>query len=460
MLTPGDLIHMLKCRMDPWYFLRTFVMTQDRDSGEKQYPDYPYLRDLVGYFARDQRLVVLKSRQMLVTWTAVAFALWEAVFKGNADILFISKREDDAREAIRRLKYILERLPEHMGPALGENTKYVVEFPGRNSRLMALPTHPNIGRTYSPTRIIWDEMASTPFDEEIFAALQPSLDGGGYFMGISTSQGPFTKHAHLFMNAEALGFSPVTVHYAEHPLKDSEWSRLARRGMSDQQWQMEQEMSLEIGGNRVYSAFQRQTHVISHDTFDRTKLVYRSIDFGYRTPVVLWAQSWKGDVVIIREWIGENETISDMVRAIIDTDYGLGIEENDVTQTFCDPAGAAQTDQGISSLERLKKEYFEKTGVELKVSYRRSSVMAGIDLVREKLRNAAGEIHLRVSAYCPRTITDFGRYVKKNGSEEPKKDGIAEHTMDAVRYLVIHLFQCEKRSGARIVKPRLESVCR
>ena len=460
MISPNDLYHILKCRLDPWYFLTRFVRTLDRDIGERAYPDFPYLRDLVHRFQHDRRLVILKSRQMLVTWTAVAFSLWEAIFRGNADILFISKREDDAREAIRRIKFIYGYLPDCFKPGIGENTKYVLEFPSRQSRLMALPTHPNIGRTYSPTRIIWDEMASTPYDEDIFASIQPSLDGGGYFVGISTSQGPITKHAELYQNSEAMGFTRLALHYSKHPYKDEEWCNLARRGMSDERWQMEQEMSLSLGGNRVYAAFQKQTHVIPENFPDGSLPLYRSIDFGFHTPVVLWAQDERGKLVVFREWIGEDETVSDMAQAIIAIDRELGLTENDFIWTSCDPAGTARTDLGISSLARLKAEYFDATGIELKIKYRHSSVMAGVDLIREKLRNAAGEISLQVCGSCPRTIADFGRYMKKKDSDEPKKDGLAEHTMDALRYLAVNLFQRSQRVSTSILQPRLAGVMR
>lgn len=460
MIAPNDLYHIVKCRLDPWYFFTRFVRTMDREFGERAYPDFPYLQELIHKIRTEQRLVILKSRQMMVTWTAVAYALWEAIFQGNAEIIFISKREDDAREAIRRIKFIYDRLPEFLRPVTGENTKYVLEFPKRHSRLMALPTHPNIGRTFSPTRILWDEMASTPFDEDIFASLQPSLDGGGYFVGISTSQGPVTKHAELYMNAESLGFARLSIHYSKHPHKDKEWCQLARRGMSDERWQMEQEMSLTLGGRRVYTAFQKQTHVVRDPLPDRSGRFYRSIDFGFHTPVVLWTQVKDGTIVILREWVGEDETISDMVRAVIRVDTELGLCEEDFTCTFCDPAGASKTDHGISSLDRLKTEFFESTNCEMKVKYRQSSILAGIDIVREKLRNAAGEIRLKVGNSCARTIADFGRYTKKQDSDEPKKDGIADHTMDAVRYLVVHLFQKQVRVAAGLLQPRVEGIVR
>jgi len=142
----------------------------------------------------------------------------------------------------------------------------------------------------------------------------------------------------------------------------------------------------------------------------------------------------------------------------MDEEYNLTEEHFEVT--FCDPAGAAQTDQGISSVERLKVEYRAVTGFEMKIRYRPSSVLTGIDIVREKLKNAANEISLFVSDRCSRTIADFGRYVKKKGSEEPKKDGVSEHTMDALRYMVINIFQKPKPAKVGIMQPRVSGMNR
>ncbi|MCP4726303.1 MAG: hypothetical protein GY863_14760 [bacterium] len=460
MIAAEDLEEIMKCVLSPWYFMVNYVKTFEREKGEISFPKYYYLKELIDDLLTERRLVILKSRQMLVTWTSVAFCLWEAVFRGDCDILFISKREDDSKEAIRRMKFIYDRLPDSFKPRIGENTKYAIEFPGRNSRLMALPTHPNIGRTFSPTRIIWDEMACTPYDYEIYGSLQPSLDGGGYFVGISTSQGQLTKHAELYLNAESMGFTKKDIHYSVHPEKDKIWSANARKGMSDEQWNMEQEMSLTISGKRVYGTFQQQTHVVSNYLIRKDSEIYRSIDFGYHTPVVLWGQVCSGKLTIFYEWVGEDATISEMVNSIIDRDEYLGLSENDVKMTFCDPAGEAQTDQGISSVDRLKEEYYSSTGKNIKMKFRRSSLMAGIDIVREKLKNAAGERNLFVDSRCSRTIADFGRYVKKKDSEEPKKDGVSDHTMDALRYLAVNLFQRHSQAERKIIKPRITGVSR
>ncbi|MFC1565180.1 hypothetical protein ACFL6G_09610, partial [candidate division KSB1 bacterium] len=128
--------------------------------------------------------------------------------------------------------------------------------------------------------------------------------------------------------------------------------------------------------------------------------------------------------------------------------------------TFCDPAGEAQTDQGISSVERLKEEFFQASGKNIKIRSRRSSLMAGIDIVREKLKNASGEINLFVDSCCSRTIADFGRYVKKRDSQEPKKDGVSDHTLDALRYLSVNLFQKRPDQSRRIIRPRISGVSR
>jgi len=107
-----EFFELRKCYKDPWYFLTKYVTTIERSTGPKQFPDHEYLKNLIYKFESSPRLVILKSRQMMVTWTAVAYSLWEAIFRGNTEILFLSKREDDAKEAIKRAKFILEKLPD------------------------------------------------------------------------------------------------------------------------------------------------------------------------------------------------------------------------------------------------------------------------------------------------------------------------------------------------------------
>ncbi|MFC1562851.1 hypothetical protein ACFL4Z_02230 [candidate division KSB1 bacterium] len=448
-----DIDYIGRCHDDPWFFMTEFVYTLERKEGLKKFPDYPYLKDFVTLIQDERLLIVLKSRQMLITWTVMAFIVWDCILFGSSDVLVISKREAEAKELIQRAKFIYNNLPETLKITIGYDNKNMLEFNHRKSRIISLPSSPDIGRSYAPKRIFWDEMAFTPFDEEVFQSLQPALDGGGSFIGVSSSNGMNTKHGQLCLNYKEQGFKKLALHYSMHPLKDENWLKEAKKGISIERWNQEQELSLETSGNRVYERFSAITHVIDWH-YEEALSVYRAIDFGYHTPVVLWLQVTVNDeVIVFNEWIGENNTISELFHHINIVDAKIGITEDDVEMTYCDPAGKAVTDKGISSVD-----YLEENGI--KLSYRSSSVCAGIALVREKLMDASGNVFLKISRNCKRTISDFMHYSKRNKSEEPKKDNVSDHTMDALRYFFVNYFDSAHVNSIITIPPKVIGIQR
>ena len=446
---PADAVRELqRCVISVWHFITAHVHTLERKTGVRKFPDWPYLRRFVETVHAERLAIVLKSRQMLASWTVSAYLLWHALFNGECDHLILSKRSDEAEEMLVRVRFMFHHLPDWMKVSVGVNNKNILEFRGSNSRIISLPATPDVGRAYAPGVVFWDEMAFTPYDEEIFASLQPALDGGGKFIGVSSANGSWTKHGRLWINADEAGFARVRIHYSEHPEKDGAWEREARKGISGVQWAREQEMSLEAGGMLVYDSFTEETHVTDF-RFTPGLPVYRAVDFGYHTPVVLWIQVAGDDTAVVcREWIGTNCTISATAEALREGDRELGITEADVVCTYCDPAGAAKNDSGISSVEILARE-----GVNLE--YRASSIAAGVDLVREKLMDAAGRTALFVSRSCKRVINDFRRYRRHPQTGEPVKDGVSDHAMDALRYFVINYYRLDEDNlraglGARV----------
>jgi len=449
----NEFLELKKCHENPWHFLTNHVITFDRLRGEMRFPDWEYLKNLVKIFERERLIIILKSRQMLISWIVVSYVLWECIFRGYSDDLFISRKLKTAQELIWRIKFIYSRLPEFMKVRIGVNNKSTFELKGTESRMISLPADPEAGRTYSPKRVIIDEFAFVPYAEEIFNSLQPALDGGGKFIGISTSNGSHTKHGQLYLNANREGFYKVDIHYTLHPEKDEKWESEARKGISQETWDREQEMNLEVGGNRVYKNFLEKRNVKNIE-YDKKLRTFRSIDFGYHTPYVLWAQMDNtGKIYVLREWVGEDNTIFEMIEEIKRIDAELGLNEYDVEMTFCDPAGAQKKDEGISAVERLKK-------AGIKVRYMQSSIGTGIDLVREKILSSKGEVSLFLSPKLKRMISDIKGYVLKMNSDEPLKDNITSHSMDALRYLIINLFGAHTDRGKYHVQPKIAGIKR
>jgi len=464
-MTSANFLELLRCQSDPGRFLTAHVVTQDPQRGALAYPDYPYLRELIAACEQHKFLLVPKSRQMLVTWTMVAYTVWRCLFRGAGVYLFLSRNERCAEELLVRVRFILDRLPAYMRPRLSRSAREETAFAGLDSRILSLPATPDAPRMYSPSGVFWDEMAFTPYDEDIWAALKPALDSGGRFVGVSSSGGALNlfarlvtseimekKHCHSghgadessIQSAETPCAAPASrisslfhihrIHYSQHPEKTSlDWKRQAARGLSAVRWKQEQEISFEAMSDLVYDCFDPQRHILREDWKARPDWeIFRALDFGFRHPFVLWIQrSPEGDFVVFDEWKGENRTTDEMREAIRNVDLVHGVSEERVRFSACDPAGAAAQDSGLSPVDILRA-----SGMKLR--YRSSRVTSGIECVRRAFLDAAGKVSLRISPRCKNLIADLGRYRWAPGRDEPLKDGICDHSMDALRYFFVN----------------------
>ena len=450
-MTSNETKELIRCYHEPWHFLTQHVWTQDPAQGVARFPRFKFLKELVRGLHSKTRLLIPKSRQMVVTWTVVAYFIWRALFRGPGVFLFISRSERCAEELLLRAQFILSNLPEYMQPKRTANSRSELALSGVDSRILSLAATPDAPRMHSPAGVFWDEMAFTPFDEQIWGALKPSLESGGRFIGVSSSAGPTGLFYRLLENAEESGFDTMRIHYSSHPKRKKKWEAQAKRGLSAQRWAQEMEISFESGSDSVYNEFDRVRHILSEPWRVRTDWpLYRAIDFGYHHPFVLWIQeSPQGDLIVFDEWAGDDATTEQMLLAIQRVDLSHGLDEAYMRWSACDPSGAAVKDSGISSVD-----FLQRAGIKLR--YRHSHIAAGVELVKSFLEDARRNVRLRFSPRCKKTIADLAGYRWAAGRDEPLKDGRSDHSMDALRYFIIN-YQTHTEA---IVMPRAFSLPR
>jgi hypothetical protein len=461
-MSPAELQALVHAASSPWAFLTEYCSTQDPRQGPARYPRFAYLQELLSAAERERFVLVPKSRQMLVTWTMVGYFLWRALFRGPGLYLFLSRNERCAEELLARARFILSMLPPAFQPRRTTNSRAELGFGLLGSRLLSLPASPHGPRMYSPSGVFWDEMAFTPYDEQIWTALKPALDSGGRFVGVSSSNGAHNQFARFVLGATPpcppasrgesdSSFSPFTgglkgvseasslfhihrIHYSVHPERNHDWKRLAGSGLSAARWNQEQEISFESASDLVYHEFDPVRHLLPRDwRVNPAEPVFRSIDFGYHHPFVLWLQRLpEGDVIVFDEWAGQDATTDQMLHAIRAIDLKHGLREVDVYWTSCDPAGAAAQDSGISPADTLRR-----AGIKLR--YRSSRLQPGIELVKSAFADATGRTFLRVTQNCLRLISDLHNYRWAPAGDEPLKDGHSDHSLDALRYFFVNL---------------------
>ena len=187
--------------------------------------------------------------------------------------------------------------------------------------------------------------------------------------------------------------------------------------------------------NAVFAEFDPAVHV-RPVPYDPTLPLYRAMDFGFTNPFVcLWIQvDGSGVVRVIDEYVQSRMRIAEHAVAL---KARTPCDESQVAGTFGDPAGVSH--DGVSGSSEIKE--LAKAGI--RVKHRRSRILDGIEKVRAHLRAGDGSHRLIIDPGCKHLIEAMQCYhYPETGavvqSELPKKDGIHDHPIDALRYFFVN----------------------
>lgn len=475
-----------KALIDPWVFLtgyelgekwtpgpsNGFVYTLDEhDSNNpiKHFPNKEYFWHITKLWLENEKIVIAKSRQMMITWLIVALNLWKFITKNGQLIFFQSKKEYDSAQIVERAKTIYDNLPfKKQYPA---TIKYLhIISPERYSKIVGIPQGGAILRQYTSSSILCDEAAFQEQAEDAYSAAKPTIEGGGNYTLISTADGKKNFFYRLYTDnlddeetgkddqAEMVeimkglkirhnknGFLAIRLHYTADPDKDPDteqglkWYKKTREGYPTHIWNKEYEIDFSTGsGKGIYvEDFLPKLSIRKDLEYNKDLPLYRVWDFGYRHPAVLWAQiNEKGQLCILREEQGLDETLFKFAPRIIDIteEYFPGARIRD----FCDPAGVQKNDKSEkTSIDILKSFHIRPKYVKINVS-------TSIEYIRKLMiqQPDTKETRLLVHPRCKILIDGFqGGYIFKKDTDKPVEDGYYEHTQDCLRYLVSNLIR-------------------
>lgn len=180
------------------HFLNTHVWIAD--GGGTKFVPWPWQLRLARVWGQHRQVVMLKARQLGVSWMAAAFALWTALTERGALVLLVSQTEADAVELLSKVQFIFDRLPEFLRPEFKSNVR-CLKFPRLFSAIVALPSTRRAGRGRTARLVVADEHSQHAWAEANFTALQPTMEAGGQFLILSTADGTGNLFAQLCMRA-------------------------------------------------------------------------------------------------------------------------------------------------------------------------------------------------------------------------------------------------------------------
>ena len=197
-------------------------------------------RDVLDEWIEHPLSLVLKARQIGITWLAAGYALWKLLTMPGTRALVVSINEDEAIKVVNRIFDMFASLPEHLRfeakvtkPSRDARPSTLIEltFPdGRISSVVGLPSTRRAGHGEVATIVLLDEYARHEYARESWKATFPTADNGGQIVVISTANGVSNEQTgegnffhHLYVNAESYGIFTRFLAWDLHPDRDEEW---------------------------------------------------------------------------------------------------------------------------------------------------------------------------------------------------------------------------------------------
>jgi hypothetical protein len=477
-------------KRDPWEFVTKMVFTKDevdRNNPIKRFPAYlAYQKLYMRLWQKYPKIIVPKSRRMMMSWTNIALYVWDTMFNVGRQQAFVSKKETDSHELIERAKFIVEHLdydwiPKELLPKhtckFGE-----LSFPEIESRIMGFPSGADQLRQFTFSGMLFDEAAFWDNAEEAYSSSVPTIEGGGRMTLISSPAPGFFKRivfdelqdSDIKSEREELpcGMFPMEgvevwqngknkfvvfqLHYSADPKKQNpDWLDAIRSSMSISKFRQEYDLQWDtFVGKPVYPEFSENLHTSKERVYPEFGLpLILGIDQGLHAAVVI-CQLQGSKFVVMDEVRAENmgaERFVEKVKNYLSLNYPeWGNYERDFL-CYMDPSGfnKRDVDERTYASVWLKAGFKKMFPGEMLWEPRRSAVEQY--LVKQ---NKEGPCFVIDKAKAPILVRGFAggyRYSEKAFEIEPMKarpikDEYSD-VHDALQYAMSGFFKTKNRSG-------------
>jgi len=208
------------------FIARTDIKTpQDEGAAAVPFDLWPAQRDVLARMETDPLLVILKARQLGISWLACGYALWLCVSHPGKTVLIFSQGQLEANHLIERISFMYDHHRDRAKlPALTTDNTQELEW-ANGSNIKSLPATRRAGRSFSASLVIFDEFAFMLYGAALYSAAKPTIDDGGKLWIISSADGQGTAYHQFWQATQAggNGFTPVFLDWRARPSRTAEW---------------------------------------------------------------------------------------------------------------------------------------------------------------------------------------------------------------------------------------------
>ena len=302
------------------YFLNTYVWIEDK---ERKCPIkltlWPSQAAIIPEILNNLLLILLKTRQVGLTWLAAAYVLWLGIRSPLFLAIIISASEDHAIEFLNRVYFVFDRLPYWLFPPIKTRTKLSLEFEHANNTVATIKSMPTIemgAESKTPNLLIIDEAHTIREIKSIYSSSYPGIEqakGQVIIISNSVKTGPgwgFVRDLYLDSKSGENSFKRVFLPWTAHPDRPADFrERMGRAGMAKEDViqhypETEDEAVSALGSSYFGDALSRHIHtrrgvVGNFRTLSGTKQVY----FEPQANGIV--EMWKNPYIIAPGWDGQ-----------------------------------------------------------------------------------------------------------------------------------------------------------
>lgn len=265
---------LIKCNEDPAYFIRNYCYIQHPERGRIPFKLFDYQEDCIADFLKYKQNIILKSRQLGLSTVTAAYCLWLAIFQQDANILIMATKLEVGKNMVQKIRVYFQMLPAWMLQAMeleepeADSTKYLKLSNG--SKIQAIPTSVDAGRSEAVTLLVLDECAHIHDLEELWLGLKPTVTVGGRVIMFSSPNGKGNFFYNLWSDAEVKeyeqgktglhsvrvgknGFHAIKLPWTVHPERNEEWFLNETNGLSERGIAQEYLCSFESSGATYFN---------------------------------------------------------------------------------------------------------------------------------------------------------------------------------------------------------------
>jgi hypothetical protein len=247
-----------KAQRDLKHYIQEHVRIEDKDLAGTEggivskFTLWPLQMQALDTILSNRFSIILKARQLGLTWLALAYISHGLLFKPGFTASGISRTEEEAQELVRRMTFILrnmpawitarynEVVPDYLWPTWDGNKQELLIFhkdpitkqPLETSRFRAATSSPNSARSFTDNVVLLDEWAFQDYAGEIWQAALPTVNRptGGQVVGISTAKrGTLFEAIWDAATKKEIPFKTVFLPWWADPRRTPEWMEGTRK---------------------------------------------------------------------------------------------------------------------------------------------------------------------------------------------------------------------------------------